>query len=259
MKNLLKKAVSTLGYTLVKTDFLREMNRKKQAGAEGVSEEKNDLIGNVFSILKTAGFAPKHILDIGANRGTWSREVKKIFTDARFTLVEPQSNLKSYFDDLLKSDTFVYLPIGVGEKPGHFSFTIATRDDSSTFRMSPEEAQSRGLTQVQVEVNTIDNIVMDSKFGVPDLIKIDAEGLDLDVLRGAKSIFGKTEVILVEASVVNPVFKNDVLAVVAFMRENGYSLFEITDLNRPFEKRVLWLVELLFVRANGPISKIDWR
>ena len=99
---------------------------------------------------------------------------------------------------------------------------------------------------------------MDSKFGVPDLIKIDAEGLDLDVLRGAKSIFGKTEVILVEASVVNPVFKNDVLAVVAFMRENGYSLFEITDLNRPFEKRVLWLVELLFVRANGPISKIDW-
>jgi len=93
---------------------------------------------------------------------------------------------------------------------------------------------------------------------VPDLIKIDAEGLDLEVLRGAKSIFGKTEVILVEASVVNTVFKNDVLAVVAFMRENGYSLFEITDLNRPFEKRVLWLVELLFVRANGPISKIDW-
>jgi hypothetical protein len=125
--------------------------------------------------------------------------------------------------------------------------------------MSEEEARSMGLKQVTVEVNTIDNIVANSSYGIPDLIKIDAEGLDLEVLRGAKSVLGKTEVILVEAAVVNPVFKNDVLALTAFMREHGYKIFDITDLNRPFKKRVLWLVELMFVKEKGIVDSHHWR
>ena len=39
-----------------------------------------------FTLLKRLGFAPKHILDIGANRGLWTREAIKFFPDARYTL-----------------------------------------------------------------------------------------------------------------------------------------------------------------------------
>jgi FkbM family methyltransferase len=259
MKKIIQQLVASLGYTLVKTDFLQEMKRGLRSSNPDASSEKNDLIGNAFNVLKTAGFSPKHIIDIGANKGTWSREVMRVFDQASFTLIEPQEQLSVHFQDLLKSNKFTYLPIGVGETPGHFSFTIAKRDDSCTFRMSEEEARSMGLKQVTVEVNTIDNIVANSSYGIPDLIKIDAEGLDLEVLRGAKSVLGKTEVILVEAAVVNPVFKNDVLALTAFMREHGYRIFDITDLNRPFKKRVLWLVELMFVKEKGIVDSHNWR
>ena len=38
------------------------------------------------------------------------------------------------------------------------------------------------------------------------------------------------------------------------MDENNYRLFEITDINRPFQPQVLWLVELVFVKKNGFID-----
>jgi hypothetical protein len=38
------------------------------------------------------------------------------------------------------------------------------------------------------------------------------------------------------------------------MNEKGYSLFDLTDLNRPFSPQVLWLVELVFVKKDGFIN-----
>ena len=38
------------------------------------------------------------------------------------------------------------------------------------------------------------------------------------------------------------------------MDENNYRLFDITDIIRPFQSQVLWLVELVFVKKNGFID-----
>ena len=59
---------------------------------------------------------------------------------------------------------------------------------------------------------------------------------------------------MVEAGVVNKMFENSFLNIINFMDEKGYRLYEITDLNRPFEPKVLWLVELVFVLKNGYID-----
>jgi hypothetical protein len=42
------------------------------------------------------------------------------------------------------------------------------------------------------------------------------------------------------------------------MDSKGYRVFEITDINRPFSNRVLWLVELAFIRKNGYFDNINW-
>jgi hypothetical protein len=41
------------------------------------------------------------------------------------------------------------------------------------------------------------------------------------------------------------------------MNEKGYRLFEITDINRPFQLQVLWLAELVFVKKNGIIDSYN--
>jgi len=47
--------------------------------------------------------------------------------------------------------------------------------------------------------------------------------------------------------------------VINTMDSYRYKLFDITDLNRPFSNKVLWLVELAFVLKNGTLDKINWQ
>jgi FkbM family methyltransferase len=219
--------------------------------------EKNSLLHTLCSNLQQMGFEPKHIIDVGANHGKWTRELLRYFPKAHYTLLEPQQELVSSFQDILDTNPKIhFLPVGAGASPGSFTFTLSDRDDSSSFRFSEEEARQRGFKQIQIPVVTLNQVVKDNPDRPkPDLIKIDAEGMDIEVLNGASDLFGYTEVFLVEATVSNKAFQNDVGAMIQYMNERGYRLFEITDLNRPYKPAILWLVELVFIKRNGSIDQ----
>lgn len=216
---------------------------------------KNSLLSVLFDNLKVIGFKPKHIVDIGANHGTWTREVLKHFPDSFYTLLEPQHWLKDSFQDILDTNSKVqFYPVGAGEKEGSFLFTIVDRDDSCSFRYTEEEAKAAGFDQIEIPVVTLNDLLVENKLPMPDIIKIDAEGLDIEVLKGASNFFGKTEIFMVEVGVANKLFDNSFLKMINFMDENDYRLFEITDINRPFQPQVLWLAELVFIKKNGIVD-----
>src|ERR1700731_928721 len=78
-----------------------------------------------FPLLKQFGFAPRHIIDIGANHGDWTRIAIKYFPNASYTLVEPQDHLKVHISDLLRHGYKIrWLNVGAGEKSGSLPFTI---------------------------------------------------------------------------------------------------------------------------------------
>jgi len=203
-----------------------------------------------FALLQRLGFAPKHILDIGANRGLWTRTAIQHFPDARYTLVEPQDHLKSYIKDLLdRGYKIQWINAGAGDVSGSLPFTLAGRDDSSTFVLTEEQARQAGFPQTPVAIKTLNEIAAASGPPPPDMVKIDAEGFDLRVLAGASDLLGKTDIFLVEACVCSA-YENSAAAVVEFMAAAGYRLMDITDLNRSPRHGVLWLCELAFLR-NG--------
>lgn len=245
MKKLIKKTASKLGYTL----------SKKNKNAFTDVTNKDFLLFNFYNTLKTFGFSPKHIVDIGANHGTWTRQALQHFPDAYYTLIEPQHWLEASIKDVLDNNPKVkFHAFGAGEQEGSFEFTLLDRDDSSSFKYTPEEAKAKGYKQITLPIITLNGLLKDSALPTPDIIKIDAEGLDIAVLKGASDFFGKTEIFMVEAGIVNKSFDNSLLKIVNFMDEKGYRLFEITDLNRPYHPKVLWLVELVFVLKNGSID-----
>lgn len=85
------------------------------------------------------------------------------------------------------------------------------------------------------------------------MVKVDAEGFDLKVLAGATELMGKTDIFLVEAAVWCPELENTVAEVVRWMDSAGYSLADVTDLNRSPRFGVLWLCELAFFRKASPL------
>jgi len=225
-------------------------NNKKNVQVK-VIENKEDLLVTFYNNLKRANFFPKFVVDIGANTGTWTKELIRHFPDANVLMIEPQERLKTHFEPLL-NDKITYLSVGVGNKNDILKFTIHDRDDSCSFVFTEEEAKSLGYEQIEIPIRTLNSIIKENNYPIPDIIKIDAEGLDLEVIEGASDFYNKTEVFLVEASVTNDTYKNTVSEVVKLMDKVGYMMYEITDLNRPFsETPILWLIEIAFVKKDG--------
>ncbi|WP_367773668.1 FkbM family methyltransferase [Flavobacterium sp. WC2421] len=246
MKKALKRIFNKLGYTVSKVKTHNPVLN---------TNSKDYLLFNFYDTLKKFNFYPKHIVDIGANHGTWTRETLQHFPDAYYTLLEPQHWLKKSFQDILETNPKVqFHPVGAGEQEGSFQFTIVDRDDSCSFRYTSEEAKAAGFEQIEIPVVTLNGLLSSSELPIPDIIKIDAEGLDIEVLKGASNFFGKTEIFMVEAGVVNKLFDNSFLKLINFMDEKNYRLFDITDINRPLQPQVLWLVELVFVKKEGFID-----
>jgi len=206
-----------------------------------------------FSLLQRLGFAPKHILDVGANRGNWTRTALKHFPGAHYTLVEPQDHLKAHIRDLLDRGCKIHwINAAAGDKSGTMPMSISSRDDSSTFVLTDRHGQATGSQQTTVPVKTLNEIVSSSGAPPPEMVKIDAEGFDLKVLAGASGLLGKTDIFLVEAVVCGN-YENSVAEVVKFMAAAGYRLIDITDLNRSPRHGVLWLTELAFLRNGSPL------
>lgn len=214
---------------------------------------------NFFTLIRRHGFSPRCILDIGANHGNWTRTAFAQFPDASFILVEPQDYLKAHVQDLLAHDAkFRWFGVGASDRPGTLPLTLAPDDVSSNFGMTAEQATAYGYKQAMVDVRTVDDIVASTGFPIPDMVKIDAEGCDLKVLRGASELIGKTEIFFVEGAVCAQGVENTVAAVIAKMDDLGYRMIDVTDLNRSPKHGVLWLCELAFMRVGCPLlSKIS--
>ncbi len=231
---------------IVQTIRMRLLEKPKQPNGF-----RSAVLSSFLDLLKRDGFAPQHIVDVGANRGDWTRTALQFFPHAAYTLIEPQENLKSYSRDLLEGNRKIeWIAAGVSDAPGTLQFTIANRDDSSTFVLSESDARAAGLQQIRVEVRTLNDIAR-SRNAWPDLVKIDAEGLDLKVLDGATDLLGRTSVFLVEAAVCAPL-ENSAALVMERMTAANYKLVDITDLNRS-KRGSLWLCELAFVRVGSGV------
>lgn len=246
MRNIIKKIVNQLlkilGFRLQRIDSIPKRN-----------SIKDQRLRDCLLLLKSLGFKPKRIFDIGAHKGDWTRLVKEIYPHSNYTLFEPQERLKNYVLDLITDQKVEIINKGVGSKNELKKFTLVEREDSCNFLTSKPEAEDKNFEQIDLEVITLDTFIKSNNLTAPDLLKIDAEGLDIEVLKGAKSIIGVTEVIMIEAAVLNSKIPNTVHSVIRFMEEKGYVLFDITELNRPFEVELLWLVELVFVLKSGNV------
>jgi FkbM family methyltransferase len=159
------------------------------------------------------------VLDIGANKGQWTRALLDVFGDrvARVHMFDPSPEnyreLSNREDNLAglgpeESERITVHPSAMGRTPG--MATLYTNDDGSPLgSLYPHEENgylSRPMTQIrldttiEVPVDTVDEFISRSEIASVDIMKMDTEGHEMEVLRGAaRSIHvGKIKLILFE-------------------------------------------------------------
>jgi len=241
LKKLIQHTFNKFGYRIVRDGFVPYTSAPPPAyGLE-----------HFFSLLKRYGFNPKHIVDVGANKGMWTRRALPFFPDASFTLIEPQDHLKVHIEDLLdRGCKIAWINAGLADQSGTLPFTISYRDDSSSFAPTPVDATA---PRISVRVTTLNEIILTTSTPAPEMVKIDAEGFDLKVLAGSSDLLGITEIFFVEVTICSPGYENTIARVIHRMDEAGYKVVDITDLNRSTKYGVLWLCELAFLRNDSAL------
>jgi FkbM family methyltransferase len=208
-----------------------------------------------FPLLKRSGFAPKHIWDVGANHGNWTRAAIGYFPDAEYTLIEPQDALKAHVQDLIRSGhKILWISAGAGNRAGTLPLYVATLDHSSSFLDVPR-IKEEAVQRVEVPMRTLNEIRTTSSLPVPEMLKVDAEGLDLRVLEGATDLLGHTEIVLAEGSIGQLDFENMAGALIDAMDDYGYRLVDITDVLRSPNSDALWLCEFAFLLKSSGLLK----
>lgn len=209
-----------------------------------------------FAVLSDLGFSPKHVVDVGAHQGAWTRTAMRFFPNSRFSLFEPQRGLLESQSDFVRENVRLHF-LGVGAESGTATLSLHNRPDSVSFALSSDQAQLRGFDQIEAPVVALDDFFRSESadWPEPDVLNIDAEGWDLEVIAGATEVIDHCEVVLVEAGVLNKGFTNTGLVVMFEMHNRGFTLFDTTDLNRTQKHGALWNVELAFVKEGGILDQ----
>ncbi|HEY2925806.1 MAG TPA: FkbM family methyltransferase [Albitalea sp.] len=170
------------------------------------------------------------ILDIGANVGAYSNEILRIAPAAKLYCFEPHPSTAEKLVEATNGRATV-MQLAVGSTAGNIElFDYEGVDGSShasVHRGVFERIHKRSHQSTTIEVTTIDSFVEESKIESIALLKIDTEGHELEVLRGASRCLRDNMVDVVhfefnEMNLVSRVFLSDFFEIL-----DGFRLYRL--------------------------------
>jgi FkbM family methyltransferase len=217
-----------------------------------------------FRTLLSLGWQPQTCIDVGGYHGDWAKMFRSVFPMAKVLMIEAQESKRKILEKT------------VATSPRHLDFEIALLGetdgrDVDFFEMETgssvfEETSPYPRKKTRRKLVSLDSLLdRHAGFKQAQALKIDVQGYELNVLKGASALLDVVEVVLMEASLI-PVNKGaPVLAdIVEFMKARQFRLFDFCSQIRR-KDGVLWQTDLLFVREgslsnlHAKLTRENWR
>tara|TARA_Y100001970_G_scaffold280035_1_gene388365 strand:+ start:675 stop:1337 length:663 start_codon:yes stop_codon:yes gene_type:complete len=212
------------------------------------------MIVNALQKLKSFGFEPKKILDIGANKGKWSLEIKKkVFPRAEYTLIEAID-----YEELeklrIKYDNINYKNILLDEIEHLVTWYEKRNTGDSLFKENTGYFDD--CKEIKRSTTTLDLVF--NKNEVFELIKIDCQGAEIPILKGGNRLVQKSSVIILEVPFMGEynIGAPNFYEHINYMENIGYRVFDIVDLHRV--DNILIQIDIIFIRKGHDFeNKVD--
>lgn len=243
MKRRLKNLAASFGYEV-----------RKVAHTPAGSDRRG--IGDLTALLediRARGLRLNAALDCGANAGRWTRAFLDVYPDVRVLMVEPQGKMRPALDAVVAEyPEAAYWIGGVGGRDERRLFSLWPDTTGSTFLDKPDPKAEAEGRQVQLEVRTVPSILRETGFPFPQFVKMDIQGLELDVLRGMETELPKVEVFLLECSLFRFLEAQPVAhEIIAWLAARGFPLYDVGGYGRRPSDGALSHLDFVFAREDG--------
>ncbi len=210
----------------------------------------------MISHLKRLGISPLTFIDVGANRGMLSKTVSYLFPECKIYCFEP---IKSCFKELQKLEqislNFKVFNCAISDYVGVANFNESEYDySSSLLEMAEKHKQVFPYTKMtnsyEVNVYTLDSFYNQLELTQPVILKLDVQGAELNVIRGAGELLEEVDFIICELSVTELYLNQPLVSdIIIKLKEKGFYLLDILDLNRDSNTTELLQFDALFKKV----------
>jgi FkbM family methyltransferase len=214
------------------------LQRLTLRGIGVMNSEGNHITGEQYLFTMLADKQIKTVVDVGANTGGYALDLHRAISTARIHAIEPHPKTFLLLKKNLTGKYAQLYNLGLGDKTGKgtlwdfaddadLKHTQPTSTLASTLKNVIEEFHQQKAQAFSFQITTLDAFAEKEKISTIDFLKIDTEGNELDVLKGAKDLLRKKKIRFIqfefnEMNVYNRTFFKDFIDMLP-----GYTFYRL--------------------------------
>jgi FkbM family methyltransferase len=214
------------------------------------ARRRRDFFGHQASLLrlKQLGFEPRVIYDVGAHCGDWTKGASEVFPGAEFILFEANSD---HAERLKATGRRVFIAALGSEDLPNKPFFLPKQGSSTGASFYIEDTPyyaDENLITRSIPTARLDSLVRENQLPLPQLIKFDIQGAEIDAMTGAPQSLADCSALITEVALVTynkgaPLFGD----VVSRIGQSGFFCVDICEVHR-WKNDCIFQMDLLFVR-----------
>ena len=245
MKNLINKYLKKIGAEIHGVGYIEKLKSESTQKNEWTKQKE---------LLKDRC---QTIFDVGANRGDTTMRYMELFNNPTIHAFEPFPETCSIFLENHKSHKKIILnQCALSSKIGTATLNVNNSVDTNSLLKSSNlgatsDVSCKTVAQIEIETNTLDNYCKQNRINQIDILKLDVQGFEIEVLKGAIEMLNLqkikliyTESYFVQQYVNQPLFHE----IAAMLYQYNFTLQDIYD---PYYSptNVLWC-DAMFINKS---------
>jgi FkbM family methyltransferase len=196
------------------------------------------------------------VLDIGAADGRTGVALRREGWDGAIVSFEPLPGPRRKLEARATGDPLWHVapPVALGAAEGEVAFNVAENLESSSIlptaqRSIDAAANTRVVEQITVRVAPLDALLA-ADWTAPYAMKLDTQGFEFEVLKGAERALAQTRVVMLEMSLV-PLYEGgaDFAQLFGFLAERGFTCVGLHKGFTDLQRMEMLQVDGVFVRG----------
>jgi FkbM family methyltransferase len=208
-----------------------------------MSLQDSPTLAGLLDLLRSKDVKVHSIFDIGAYKGFWSRDVRRYFPNADFSVFEPNE----IHNSSIKSFGFTPINLLLGRNSTDF-VTFYSKGQTGDSYFLEKNSDYLG-SERELQTVSLKDFVAKNGSKWPDLLKIDTQGSELEILKGAGAGLNLISVILVELPITSMNIGAATLSeVTSFLEAMNFVPIHLSEIHKVID--ILVQIDIAFIRRD---------